>query len=112
MRGGHGGVLPGGSQLIMSAVEVPDPVQPPVRPVLQLNRARVPGPDEMPAHVSSAVEIDQAVRLLPRGLVHLMKIAGDHQPARPAVLTRRELPGLFIDPGVAGQDGTGAGRGP
>ena len=94
----------------MSAVKVPDPVQPGVRPVLQLHRIRVPGPDEMPPDMSSAVEIDQAVRLLPRGLVHLVKIAGDHQPARPAVLTRRELPGLLIDPGMAGQDGTGAGR--
>src|SRR6266568_1593964 len=51
-RGGRGAVLPGGHHPVVSGVKVPDPLQPRVRPVLQLLRARVPGPDKMPSHVS------------------------------------------------------------
>ena len=95
----------------MGGVQVPDPFQPRVRPVPQLLRIRVPGPDKVPSHVSPAKEVHQAVRLLPRGLVHLVKIAGDHQAARPAVLIAGELPGLLVDARVAGQHRPGPRRG-
>ena len=47
---------------------------------------------------------------LPGGLVHLVEIAGDHQPPRPAVPVVRELPGLLVDAGVPGQHLPGPGR--
>jgi len=52
------------------------------------------------AALRPAEEIDQAVRLLPRGLVNSVELAGDHQPPRPAVPAVGELPGLPVDPGV------------
>src|ERR1035437_5435954 len=109
-RGGRGSVLPGGHQAVVRSVKVPDPLQPHVRPVLQLDRVRVPGPDKMPSYVSPAKEVHQAVRLLPRGLIHLIEVAGDHQAARPAVLIRGQLPGLLLDARVAGQHRPGPRR--
>ena len=44
LRGGRGGLLPGGRELVVSTVQVPDPVQPRLRPVRQLGGVRVPGP--------------------------------------------------------------------
>ena len=38
--------------------------QPPLGPVRQLVRVRVPGPDEVPPDMSPAKEVDQAVCLL------------------------------------------------
>jgi hypothetical protein len=59
----------------------------------RLDRVRVPGPDEVPADMSPAVQVDQVVRLLPRRLVNGIEVAGDHQPPRAAVLLLRELAG-------------------
>ena len=101
--------LPGGHELRVRGVQVPDPVQPRGRPVLQLGGVRVAGPDEIPPDVSPAVQVDQAVRLLPGGLVNGVEVAGDHQPPRPAIVIRGELPGLLVDAGVAGQDRPGPG---
>src|ERR1022692_1212267 len=54
-----------------------------------------------------AVKIDQAVGLLPGGLVNGVEVAGDDQLPRPFILIRGELPGFPVDAGVPGQDRPG-----
>src|SRR5260370_39346545 len=50
-----------------------------------------------------AVEIDQTVGFLTRGLIHGIEVTGDHQPPRPAVVrVCGELPGALVDTGMAG----------
>ena len=62
--------------------------------------------------MSETVEIDQALGLVPRGLVHPVEISRQHQPPRPAVLVRHELARVLVQAGVAGQDLPGTGLGP
>ena len=54
-----------------------------------------------------AVQVHQAVGLLPGRLVNGVEVAGDHQPPRPAAVIRGELAGVLVDAGVAGQDRPG-----
>ena len=97
-------------QLLVRGVQVLDALQPRGGPVRQLGRIRVPGPDEVPADVGPAKQVDQAVCLLPGGGVHGVEVAGDDQLPRPAAWPGHgELPGLLVDPGVASQHRPGAG---
>ena len=57
-----------------------------------------------------AVQVGQAVGVLPGRGVDGVEVAGDDQPARPTIFVRGQPAGVGVDPGVAGQHGTGAGR--
>ena len=84
----------------MSGVKVPDPLQPHVRPVLQLDRVRVR--PEMPSHVSPANRLTRPSAFC--GLVHLVEVTRDHQAAGLHVLGPRTVAGLPVDADVTGQD--------
>jgi hypothetical protein len=70
----------------MRPVHAPEQRQPVLRPAPQLVRARVPGPDHVPADMSRAVETDQAIGLLSRLVSDTRRPAGP-QPLR---LRRRQ----------------------
>ena len=109
-RRGCGGGVPRGRELLVGGVQALDPLQPCSGPVRQLGGVRVPGPHEIPADMRPAVQVHQAVGLLPGGLVNGVEVTGNHQAPRPAVLVRSELAGVLVDAGVAGQDRPGPRR--
>ena len=67
----------------MGGVQALDQLQPRRGPVRQPGGVRVPGPHEIPADMRPAVQVHQAVGLLPGRLVNGVEVTGDHRRRGP-----------------------------